>query len=90
MEEEGIAQRVERLTHRLQAVRASETRRLQEVSEMLAAVQSRLRAAEGSESERARRYREILWFDLIRLQADKEYLRVHLDDLRAALGEGAT
>jgi len=78
-EEEGIAQRVERLTRRLQAVKVSETRRLQEVSEQLTAVQSRLHARRIRERARAPLPRA----PLVRSDpptADKEYLRVHLDE----------
>ena len=52
-------------------------------------VESRLRALESIEGEKLRRFREATWFDYVRLRAESEFLRVHVVELAATLGEDA-
>jgi hypothetical protein len=88
-ETEGIDQKVELLTARLRATLAGERRRLVDSTVLLADVEARLRSIEAIASERLRRVRDAMWFDWVRLKAEHEFLRVHVADLAAALGEGA-
>jgi hypothetical protein len=85
---DGFAQKAELLAQRLRALLAGERRRLRESAVQLADLEGRLRAVEAIDSDRLRRVRDALWFDWVGLKADHEFLRVHVTELSAALGEG--
>ena len=85
----GLPDRVEQLRRRLGATRQAERLRLEEATVLLADLEARLASVQAVEGERARRYAEYLWFDLVRIKAEHEYLRVHLRELTALLGDGA-
>jgi hypothetical protein len=86
-ENEGIEQKASLLTGRLKAVLLEERRRMGEVRVLLADVESRLRAVESIDSDKLRRFKEATWFDWVRLKAEAEFLRVHVGELAATLGE---
>lgn len=88
-ENDGVEQKVELLAARLKATLAGERRRLGELRVLVSDVESRLRALESIEGEKLRRFREATWFDYVRLRAESEFLRVHVVELAATLGEDA-
>lgn len=88
-ENDGVEQKAELLASRLKATLAGERRRLGELRVLVADVESRLHALESIESEKLRRFREATWFDFVRLRAESEFLRVHVVELAATLGEDA-
>lgn len=86
---EGVDARVEQLLRRLTATLAAEQKRLGEVAVLRADLEGRMKDVEFLEGRKARAYREYLWFDLVKVRAEHEYLRVQVAELRAALGEEA-
>jgi hypothetical protein len=87
VETEGPAQKVELLAERLRATFHGEKRRLEESKVLLADLEGRLKTIEAIESEKLRRVHDAMWFDWVRLKADHEFLRVHVAELSATLGE---
>ncbi|HEX4462450.1 MAG TPA: hypothetical protein VIA18_30945, partial [Polyangia bacterium] len=88
-ENDGVEQKVELLASRLKATLAGERRRLGELRVLVADVESRLRALDAIDSEKLRRFRDATWFDYVHLRAESEFLRVHVVELAASLGEDA-
>jgi hypothetical protein len=87
LENDALEQKAELLTARLKQVLAQERRRMGEVRVLLADVESRLRAVEAIDSDKLRRFKEATWFDWVRLKSEAEFLRVHVGELQATLGE---
>ncbi|MCA1664387.1 MAG: hypothetical protein LC659_08995 [Myxococcales bacterium] len=88
-ETEGVVDKAQRLAARLRALLCAERRRLAETTLLVGDVEARLRAVEAIGGERLLRVRDAMWFDWVRLEADREFLRVHVTELAAVVGDGA-
>ena len=86
---EGVTDRAEQLARRLRGMQGSEQARLRETSTLLADLEARQKTIEALGGEKARAYGEYLWFDLVKIKAEHEYLRVHVNDLATILGDPA-
>lgn len=82
----GLRGRVRRLLRALRVAQRSEQIRLGETSALLADLEARLVSAEAVGGEKARRYAEYLWFEVVRVRAEHEYLSAHLKELSVVLG----
>jgi hypothetical protein len=85
---EGVDERAEASMQRLEALRASEKLRLVETRALLAELESRQKAVEAANGERAKEYAELLWFDRLGIQAEDAYIVAHLTELDRMLGTG--
>jgi hypothetical protein len=61
--------------------------RLREVSVLTADLQQQLDQVRKLQTARVRRFGELLWFELTRLRTEEAFLKVHVKDLAAVLGE---
>jgi hypothetical protein len=84
---EGVNDRIGQAVNRLKGLERAERIRLGDTAILLADLSARFRAVSGLSGDKVGRYRDYLWFDLIRAQAEDAYLRAHLHDLQTALGE---
>jgi hypothetical protein len=84
---EGVNDRVGQAVNRLRSLERAERLRLRDTRVLLADLTARFEAVSELVGEKVGRYRDYLWFDLVRAQAEDAYLRVHVRDLEAALGE---
>jgi hypothetical protein len=78
-----------RVMLQLRAELDSERQRFAEVALLRADVEARWRSLEGIESERVRRVRDHLWFDLTDARAHEAYLGARVRELELAVAEGA-
>lgn len=85
---EGDDDRAAQLVTKLRATQAAETARLKETDTLLADLEGRVRDAQAvGGGDRARLFLDVIWFDLIRVKAEHEYLRVHVQELSQMLGD---
>jgi hypothetical protein len=84
----GVDRRAAELLRQLKAIRSAEQTRLREVSVLAADLEQQLEQVRKLQTVRVRRFAEVLWFELTRLRAELAFLKVHLKDLAAVLGEG--
>jgi hypothetical protein len=83
----GVDRRAAELLRQLKAMRSAEETRLREVSVLTADLQQQLEQVRKLQTARVRRFGEVLWFELTRLRAEQAFLKVHVKDLAAVLGE---
>ncbi|MFL5310488.1 MAG: hypothetical protein ACJ79H_08570 [Myxococcales bacterium] len=83
----GVDRRAAELLRQLKAMRSAEEARLREVSVLTADLAQQLDQVRKLQTARVRRFGELLWFELTRLRAEQAFLRVHVKDLAAILGE---
>lgn len=88
-ETEGADDRVEQTIGRLRGVVKSERERLRETTVLLADLRARFAAVRAVENDKVARYRDYLWFDLVNVEAEDAYLRVHVTELDVALADDA-
>src|SRR6267143_4659 len=84
----GVDRRAAELLRQLKAIRSAEQTRVREVSVLAADLEQQLEQVRKLQTVRVRRFAEVLWFELTRLRAELAFLKVHLKDLAAVLGEG--
>jgi len=82
----GVDRRTAELLRQLRAMRTAEEMRSREVSVLTADLEKQLEQVRNLQTSRVRRFGELLWFELVRLRAEKAFLSVHLKDLAAVLG----
>jgi hypothetical protein len=85
----GVDRRAAELLRQLKAMRSAEETRLREVSVLNADLQQQLEQVRKLQTARVRRFGELLWFELTRLRAEEAFLKVHVKDLAAVVGESA-
>jgi hypothetical protein len=83
----AVDRRAAELLRQLKAMRSAEQTRLREVSVLTADLQQQLEQVRKLQTARVRRFGELLWFELARLRAEEAFLKVHVKDLAAVLGE---
>jgi hypothetical protein len=83
---DGLDARADRLVTRLRTVRTAERARLAEVEALHRDLGGQLRTVAVLETAEVRRYRNTLWFELSRMDAERAYLASHLAALDALLG----
>ncbi len=71
---------------RLRVVVETETKREQETAALEADLQRQLDALTRLGGEESKRYRQTVWFELIKIRAEHAYLSAHLRALREVLG----
>jgi hypothetical protein len=86
-EQRWVAERIERDTWRLRVLQRSERERLEQTGALLADLEAQLATVDGLTGDTARRYRQMLWFEWVKVKAEDAYLRAHLEGLSAALDE---
>ena len=72
---------------RLASLRQIDQRRKAETEVLRADLEAQFAAIKDMDGELATRFRQTLWFDLIKIRAEDEYLRAHLQSLASILGE---
>lgn len=88
---EGIHDRVAILLSKLQAMLEVQSQREAEAVVLLSDLEARYRSVAKVPGDSARAYRDYLWFDLIRLRAEKAYLHAQTEELRFLLpADGGT
>src|SRR5437879_5214339 len=85
----GVDRRAAELLRQLKAMRSAEETRLREVSVLTADLEKQLEQVRKLQTARVRRFGELLWFELTRLRAEEAFLKVHVKDLAAVVGESA-
>ncbi|CAN5921481.1 hypothetical protein BH11MYX3_BH11MYX3_09150 [soil metagenome] len=75
---------------RLRVIVDTETKREQETAALEADLQRQLDALTRLGGEESKRYRQTVWFELIKIRADHAYLSAHLHALREVLGGEGT
>jgi len=88
-EDEGVGREVGRLQERLRASRDAERERLRQATVLLRDLESRLGETQGLQLVEARRYRDVLFFELTRLRAEAAYLQAHVEGIDRFLGQEA-
>lgn len=86
VEVKGTQDRVAKVVHRLRATWKAEQARLDQVSGLVADLGAMLREVEATGGDKARRYAERVWFEVVGLRSEQEYLRAHVAELAAILG----
>jgi hypothetical protein len=66
-----------------------ERRRLEETGILVSDLKKQLSGLEEVISDNGRRYRQSMWFDLVKLKAEHAYLEAHVESLSAVVGDGA-
>ena len=87
---EGTDERASLSLQRLRALRSSERARLAEVETLDKELEERAHTMESMTGERAKAYSRTLWFDQVRVRAERAYLVAHVRELDAALAGGAS
>lgn len=83
---DGLEHRAEALLVRLRALRAAERARLAELDALRGDLGAQLRVIEAITTAEVRRYRNTLWFELARMDAERAYLEAHTAELDRVLG----
>jgi hypothetical protein len=73
---------------RLRAIITTETKREQETAALEADLQRQYDALTRLGGEESKRYRQTVWFELVKIRAEHAYLAAHLRALREVLGDG--
>lgn len=79
---------VDATAERLQAVAAVEAKRAAETAALEGDLQRQLDTLAKVGGEDSRRYRQTVWFDLVKVKAEHVYLVAHLESIKAVLGDG--
>jgi hypothetical protein len=87
-EVEGLDDRVEQVAQRLRAARDGDTARLRETNALAADLEARYKSVNQIAGDKARTYADYVWFDLVRVEADRAYFAEHLRELSEVLGDG--
>jgi hypothetical protein len=82
----GLSTRSEQLLARLRAQLEGERKRLEEVSVLRADLEQHMSSIESIAGDRIRRFRDYLWLEVARIEAEQAYLEAHVATLEAALG----
>lgn len=82
----GVDQRLGETVRRLRAQQAGEAKRLAEAKLLRADLEERLRTVAAVSDPRVVRFHDLVWFDLIQVEADEAYARAHLEELSTLLG----
>jgi hypothetical protein len=85
---EGADDRIEQYVALLQALRASDRKRLDDTRVLLADLESRWKMLQALPGDRVAEVAVVVWFDLIRTRAEDAYLAAHVADLDRLLGPG--
>jgi len=83
----GVDRRAAELVRQLKAMRSAEEMRIRDVAVLTTDLAQQLEQVRKLPTARVRRFGELLWFELARLRAEQAFLRVHVKDLAAVLGE---
>jgi len=78
---------VDATAERLQAVAAVEAKRAAETAALEADLQHQLDTLAKIGGEDGRKYRQTVWFDLVKVRAEHVYLQAHLESIKAVLGD---
>jgi hypothetical protein len=84
---EGLNDRVRDALERLRATLATDKKRLQETKVLLADLEGRMQEVASLGGDRVKRYRDYLWFDLVKVRADYAFLNAQIRELQESLGE---
>ncbi len=84
---EALPVRVARLLEDRRATLAAERARLRSTETLLASLDEQMSEIDRLETSRIERFRHTLWFERVRMQAERAYLAAHVEDLARALGE---
>ena len=87
-EVEGLDDRVEQVAQRLRAARDGDAARLRETIALVADLEARYKTVAQIAGDKARAYADYVWFDLVRVQADRAYFAEQVRELNAVLGDG--
>ena len=83
---ESIGARMSELEMELLAVYEGERERYAQVAPLIGDVEARMASLEAVETDRARKVREGLWLDFVRLDAERAFLEAHMDALEQLMG----
>jgi hypothetical protein len=83
----GVGGRAEQLLVRLRATLSAESARLAEQRLLARDLAERTGTLAGLAGDKARRFRDYLWLEATRVEAEEAYLAAHVAALQAALGE---
>jgi len=89
VEVKGTEDRVAKVVHRLHATWKAEQARLDEVSAIVTDLEGIVREVEAAGGEKAKRYAERVWFELVGLRSEQAYLRAHVAELGSITGAAA-
>jgi hypothetical protein len=81
--------RVRDALDRLRAMLQTDQKRVSESKVLLADLEGRMKDVSAIGGDRVKRYRDYLWFDLVRVRADYAFLDAQISELRVTLGEDA-
>jgi len=84
---DALAARVSRLLESKRAILAAEGARLRASQTLLASLDGQMAQVERLETARVDRFRNTLWFEIVRMRAERAYLAAHVEDLARAFGE---
>ena len=77
----SLSNQVENLERELSIVAHAERMRLDEVARLADELAGRLATLERIDTEKSRRFHDLLWLDYVRLKAERRYLETHLQHL---------
>lgn len=83
----GVERKAEHARAELRAVREVEMARLKQTAALLSALEGRQRDIEGISAKPGRRLSELLWFEQVRLQAERAWLAAHVVTIERLLEE---
>jgi hypothetical protein len=86
---EGLSDRVRDAIDRLRATLVADQKRVAESNVLLADLEGRMKEVSALAGDRVKRYRDYLWFDLVRVRADNAFLKAQIRELQQTLGEDA-
>ncbi len=84
---DAIGVKLAELRHNLATALHAERRRLDDVGALADELQQRLNTLERIQTEKSRQLRDLLWLDYVRMDAEREYLRLHVKQLETVVGD---
>jgi hypothetical protein len=84
---QGVDRRTGEMLADLRGAYTANRARLGELDVLVEDLRQQLSAVEQMQTEQVRRYRDALWFELARLEAEEVYLKAHVSALDGLLGE---
>ncbi len=82
---DGVDDRAFRTVQKLRALVEAQTAGLREATVFHGALEVQMKRLAGLDTDQARRFRDDLWFELVRVEADQEFLRVQVEEMSAIL-----
>lgn len=80
------SQRIAEALHVLESTRVSQRKRLEEVRILAKDIAEQLEIVEGLETRKVSRFRDYLWLESTRLEAERAFLEKHVEELDRFLG----